>query len=208
MVRVFLVVQIPLYRELLEHALSKQHAIRVVGSAEHAGTALAMLGALQPDVALVDADMPEGARFIRSLGEYEHPMPVVALGGWPAEGIFVVAHSSLTKVVEALHGAVHGELLRECDLVQPMPPSWLQEPCLTQREREVGELVEEGLSNKEIAARLRIAVSTVKNHVHSLLEKLRVRRRGQAAAVLRARGLLQHTRSPIQGGVNLIDQSS
>jgi two-component system nitrate/nitrite response regulator NarL len=55
---------------------------------------------------------------------------------------------------------------------------------LTAREREVLKLVDGGLSNKEIAVRLRIEVSTVKNHVHNLLDKLNVTSRMQAAARL------------------------
>jgi two-component system nitrate/nitrite response regulator NarL len=47
-------------------------------------------------------------------------------------------------------------------------------------------LIEEGLSNKEIAMRLMIQVATVKNHVHSILEKLEVQRRGEAASMVRA----------------------
>ena len=57
---------------------------------------------------------------------------------------------------------------------------------LTPREREVLVLVEQGLSNKQIAQRLGIEVRTMKNHVHNLLEKLRVSRRGEAAARLRS----------------------
>ena len=57
---------------------------------------------------------------------------------------------------------------------------------LTAREREIGELLQGGLNNKQIAARLCISVSTVKNHVHSILEKLDARSRGEAAALLRA----------------------
>jgi two-component system nitrate/nitrite response regulator NarL len=56
---------------------------------------------------------------------------------------------------------------------------------LTSREREIAKLLEQGLSNKEIAARLEIELATVKNHVHSILTKLNARRRGQAAAMLR-----------------------
>jgi len=57
---------------------------------------------------------------------------------------------------------------------------------LTKREREIMGLIDEGLSNKEIAKRLRIEVATVKNHVHNILEKLQVHRRGEAAARVRA----------------------
>jgi DNA-binding CsgD family transcriptional regulator len=56
---------------------------------------------------------------------------------------------------------------------------------LTLREREVVQLIAEGLSNKEIAARLFIEFATVKNHVHNILEKLDVARRSDAVARLR-----------------------
>lgn len=57
---------------------------------------------------------------------------------------------------------------------------------LTVREREILALIDDGMSNKEIARKLSIEVRTVKNHVHNLLEKLRVHRRGEAAALLRS----------------------
>jgi DNA-binding NarL/FixJ family response regulator len=56
---------------------------------------------------------------------------------------------------------------------------------LTPREAQIVELIDTGLSNKEIAARLSIRVPTVKNHVHNILEKLRVNHRAEAAAYLR-----------------------
>ena len=58
---------------------------------------------------------------------------------------------------------------------------------LTSRELEVVELIERGLSNKEIGSELHIEVTTVKNHVHNILEKLQVRRRGDAVATVRGR---------------------
>jgi DNA-binding NarL/FixJ family response regulator len=57
----------------------------------------------------------------------------------------------------------------------------IPEARLTLREQEIFRLVQEGLSNKEIASRLRITPNTVKNHIHHLLEKLRVRNRHEAA---------------------------
>lgn len=56
---------------------------------------------------------------------------------------------------------------------------------LTPREREVVALIDRGLSNKQIASELHIELATVKNHVHSVLEKLQVDRRGAAAAAVR-----------------------
>jgi DNA-binding NarL/FixJ family response regulator len=60
-------------------------------------------------------------------------------------------------------------------------PVAMPEPQLTLREQEVLRLIRGGLSNKEIAVQLRIAPNTVKNHVHHLLEKLKVRSRHEAA---------------------------
>ena len=57
---------------------------------------------------------------------------------------------------------------------------------LTSREREITALLGEGLSNKEIAARLRIAIHTVKSHVHNILEKLSLRSRLEVVALARA----------------------
>ena len=65
-----------------------------------------------------------------------------------------------------------------------IPPSLAS---LTAREREIVALIDEGLSNKEIAHDLSIEVTTVKNHVHNILEKLNVRRRADAAALMRKR---------------------
>jgi DNA-binding NarL/FixJ family response regulator len=59
--------------------------------------------------------------------------------------------------------------------------------ALTERENQIVHLLELDLTNKQIAERLCIEIPTVKNHVHSLLAKLGVRRRGDAAAVLRGR---------------------
>ncbi len=68
---------------------------------------------------------------------------------------------------------------------------------LTRREGEVVALLERGLSNKEIATTLAIRLPTVKNHVHNVLEKLQVRRRGEAAAALRRRGFDPPATGPV-----------
>jgi two-component system, NarL family, nitrate/nitrite response regulator NarL len=61
---------------------------------------------------------------------------------------------------------------------------------LTAREREIVHLIDEGLSNKEIATRLQIELPTVKNHVHHVLDKLAVSRRADAAALVRERAAI------------------
>ena len=70
--------------------------------------------------------------------------------------------------------------------------------ALTSREQDIIALIDRGLSNKEIARQLKISLPTVKNHVHNILEKLQVQRRGAAAALLREAALARATtrRSP------------
>jgi two-component system nitrate/nitrite response regulator NarL len=73
---------------------------------------------------------------------------------------------------------------RLADRLNP-PQSGNDGSVLTVRKRQVLMLSNEGWSNKEIGRRLQISPSTVKNHIHSILQKLKVGRRGQAAARLR-----------------------
>jgi len=65
-------------------------------------------------------------------------------------------------------------------------------PMLTMRQWEIVDLIDQGLSNKEIAGQLYIEVATVKNHVHNILDRLGVRRRSEAAA--RVRGMRERPR--------------
>ena len=71
---------------------------------------------------------------------------------------------------------------RLADFLQEPQPTPL--PSLTSRQSEILALVEQGRSNKDIARQLAISSATVKNHMHHILQKLQVSRRGQAAARL------------------------
>ena len=70
---------------------------------------------------------------------------------------------------------------------------------LTARQLEILALIDRGLSNKEIARRLRIELPTVKNHVHNILDKLGVGRRADAIATLKARGVTLPAPAPPPG---------
>jgi len=102
----------------------------------------------------------------------------------------------MDDLVNTIHSVARGELLcspriaatlfRALHAQGSRPDGDRLALTLTAREREIAPLIDRGLSNKEIAAQLRIEVATVKNHVHNLLEKLQVASRGEAAARLRA----------------------
>jgi two-component system, NarL family, nitrate/nitrite response regulator NarL len=103
---------------------------------------------------------------------------------------FVSAGGSASDVVTAVHSAMRGELVcspRAAGMLlnhAARPSRGQSTDVLTAREREIASLMSEGLSNKLIARQLGIQNATVKTHVHNILSKMRVRRRGEAAAQL------------------------
>jgi DNA-binding NarL/FixJ family response regulator len=162
--------------------------------------------AADPDVVLVDVTGGAGIGLLRELAADESDPPVLAIGVRDSDRNvlacieagavgYVLQDASLDELADAAHRAVRDEPLasphviatlmrRVAVLSQNSPTGTVGE--LTSRELEVVELIEQGLSNKEIAAQLSIAVTTVKNHVHSILEKLKVHRRGEAARLVRS----------------------
>jgi len=161
-----------------------------------------------PAITLVDLGLPEGVGAARSLRSTWPMMSIVALAVPEVDdeivqlaeaGVdgLVTRDASLAEVLDAVAAVVRreaitsptvtGVLLRRVALLAGERRS-TDEPSLTRREREIVALLGRGLSNKEIAQSLRIEISTVKNHVHNILEKLHVQHRAEVASVARRRG--------------------
>ena len=205
--RVVLVVQIGLYREALARALPGC-GLDVVGCASPGPETATMARGVDPDVILVDVTRSAGIATLRELTEAvpETRLLAIAVRDLDPDVLacieagavgYVLRDSSLDELADAVRRAVRDEPLasphviatlmrRVADLAANGDPASVGD--LTTRELEVVELIEKGLSNKEIAAQLSIAVTTVKNHVHSILEKLKVHRRGEAASLVRGSG--------------------
>ena len=190
--------------------LEAEPTIDVVGTASSEVEALGSTIRLRPDVVLLDMELPGADRLLRRIRREGSAIRVIALGmkesddglvacveagvaGWvPREG-------SLDQLIGRIHSAGRGEM--DCSprlagrLAERVAKLAVQldtrqsDPHLTARESEVVALIEEGLSNKQIARQLSIELSTVKNHVHRILEKLEVSRRGEVAARAR-RGIV------------------
>jgi len=216
-IRVLLVDDQTLLREGLHTLLSLHDDIDIVGEAANGQEALDAAAALQPDVILMDLQMPvlDGATAIRRLKASGHPARVIVLttfddddrvfDGLRAGALgYLLKDVSSDKLVEAIHAAARGEsflqpsvaakVLAEFNRLEraagaPPPPPDLVE-SLSERELEILRLVAAGNSNKEIAALLVITEGTVKNHVTNVLGKLGVRDRTQAALRAREMGLL------------------
>lgn len=172
-------------------------------------------------VVLVSMTSAENRTMCRSLVEMADPTPLVACALSPCydevvccaeAGVagYVLCDEGQAELVEAVLAAVRGDL--RCPpavaaiLMRRMSPrgATSQGPVgdgrLTVREREILHLIDRGMSNKEIARALGIEVRTVKNHVHNLLEKLEVHRRGDAAALLRRHPVHHHAGPRVADG--------
>lgn len=200
MIRLLVASDVRLYREGLVAILGGTGSCEIVGSAADRAATLARATELRPDVALIDETMAEAHQTVRALAGVG--VPVVIFGVHEREdeiiqyaeaGVagYVTRDSSLEELVEVLESVARGETLlspriaalllrRVKTAARPGPAA-----RLTPREAEIVQLIDDGLSNKQIARRLTIELPTVKNHVHRILEKLEVKRRGEAAARVR-----------------------
>lgn len=213
MVRILIVGEIRLYRDGLAQELGRTPGLEVVGSVPNRLEACESISTLRPDVVLLDMATAGSYGAVSQLRELSPGTRVVALGVANLEGEvlscaeagvsgYVPREGSLDQLVEAIQSAVRGELTCSPQLAGSMLRRIAALSAdrqgrmgneLTPREMEILRLIDEGRSNKDIARRLGIEPATVKNHVHNLLEKLHVHRRGEAAA--HARGQSVRNRS-------------
>jgi two-component system nitrate/nitrite response regulator NarL len=207
MTRVLIVDDTLLYREGLAGILRSEPQIDAVETASDSDGAVHHLITSSPDVVLLNTAMTESTTILKLLASVAQQVPIVALGvseseteviAWAEAGVagYLFKQEPLSHLVAIILAVAHGEsicppritaaLLRRVAALAAERRPQLEVDRLTGREREILELLDEGLSNKDIARRLSIEVRTVKNHVHNILEKLRVHRRGEAAARVRA----------------------
>jgi DNA-binding NarL/FixJ family response regulator len=214
-IRVLLVDDDPLVRSALSLMLGGQADIEVVGEAGDGQTGVDLVGALDPDVVLMDIRMPgmDGLEATRQIHAGEAPPSVVVLTTFDAD----------EHVVRAVAAGADGFLLKDTppgDIVGAirtvaagdamMSPSATRSlvarlrsgstdrstvaaqrlTVLTERELEVAVCVGRGLSNSEIAAELYLSIPTVKSHVSRLLTKLGSTNRVQVAMVIHDAGLV------------------
>jgi DNA-binding NarL/FixJ family response regulator len=193
-------------REGLVEILGRNQAVT---SADDLGEALEMLLAAPRDMVLLDAAFPDGLVAVRRIRELAPDVRIVALAvaetaenviAWAEAGVtgYVPRTAALSDLLAMLQSIMLGEqacsaqvasgLLRR--IAKPAGasierPNGLSSPALTEREAQIIQLIVQGLSNKEIARRLNIGLATTKSHVHNLLTKLKLERRGQAALWMR-----------------------
>jgi NarL family two-component system response regulator LiaR len=195
-IRVLLVDDHAVVREGLRAFLELQPDIEVVGEADGGETALAVTARMKPDVVLMDLAMPDGDGItaLRHLRAESPEVRVLVLtsyiddaqvfgaiqagaAGYQLKDIQPEALADAIRDVYGGRPALHPEAQARLMHRTAGPPG----STLTPRERDVLRLLAEGFANKEIARRLFVSEKTVKTHVSSILQKLGVQDRTQAA---------------------------
>jgi DNA-binding NarL/FixJ family response regulator len=179
-ITVFLLDDHELVRAGVRDFLETQPDIQVVGEAGTASSALDRIPALHPDVAILDLRLPDGdgvnvCRQIRSR--------------WPEIACLMLSTTETDRALsDAMLAGASGWVLKQIrgtDLAGSVRAAAGQsDPLagLTGPERDLLELIGQGLTNRQIAQQLHLAEKTVKNYASVLFTKLGVRRRAQAAA--------------------------
>jgi two-component system, NarL family, response regulator DevR len=200
-IRVFLLDDHEIVRRGVRELLEAQDDLEVVGEAATAEEGVARIPATKPDVAIVDMRLPDGdgvevCREVRSIDGSIQCLVLTSFSDDEAlfESIMAGAAGYLLKqikgtdLVDAVRRVASGQSLldpgvtaRVLERLRTGPEEDPRLARLTDQERKILDLIAEGLTNRQIGERLFLAEKTVKNYVSSLLSKLGMERRTEAA---------------------------
>jgi DNA-binding NarL/FixJ family response regulator len=192
-------------QEALAEILGREAGLAVIGTAANLVEAQTSWTDIHPDMVLLDTTLPDALAAVAVLREFLPKARVIALAiaetevnvvKWGEAGVasYIPRTATLADLVVAIGNTMRGEQACSAGITtrlwhrlaeQPAPSPVTDPPLLTAREVEIIQLLATGQSNKEIAHRLHISLATTKSHVHNLLTKLELPRRGHAASWLR-----------------------
>ncbi len=194
-------------REGLAEVFGRGDVFQTISVAADPTEAIAAMRAATADLVLIDAALPDGLAAVARLRRIAPGIRIIALAvaeteaeiiAWAAAGAcgYVPRSAALDDLVGFLSGIMRGEQTCSTRVAAGLM-RWIADgprvemvaartrPALTAREEEIASLIAAGLSNKEIARRLKICLPTIKSHVHNILGKLELERRGQVSRWLR-----------------------
>jgi len=212
-IRVLIADDHPLFRDGLRALLNSIPQTNLVGEAASGEEALKQAITLQPDVILMDIQMPglNGVDATKLILRSNPDIGVIVLTMFEDDDLvsaalragargYILKGADQTEILRAIGAAVRGEALFGAPIAKRLmrffsaprsSPSAQAFPELTEREREVLDLIAQGFSNHEIAERFVLSPRTVRNHISSIFSKLQVTDRARAIVLAREAGLGQ-----------------
>lgn len=202
-IRVLIADDHPVVRTGLTSMLTAQPQVEVIGAVSNGMDAISAVKEQKPDVLLLDLRMPgmDGIETLRDLKLLHAPTRVIILSSFEAdEDIFrsvqagamgyLLKDTSKAQMLEAI-SAVHGGKRYIRGQIASRLAERMLRSSLTTRELEILEMIAKGLTNKQIASVLRISDNTVRNHLNSIMEKLEVSDRTEAATTAIQQGIIR-----------------
>jgi two-component system, NarL family, response regulator LiaR len=205
-IRLLLVDDHVVVRQGLRMVLSLEPDLEIIGEANNGQEAIGLIKKLAPQVVLMDLLMPvmDGVSAIRAIKKDYPDIEVVALTSVLEDRLvidaveagaagYLLKESGPEELIEAIRAAAKGEVRlhpkAQKRLIKEVRTPEMRE-SLTERETETLRLIAKGMSNKEIAENLTVSEVTVKTHVSSILSKLNLQSRTQAALFALKEGLV------------------
>jgi two-component system response regulator DegU len=206
-IRIILIEDNRLLREGINGMLKKEPDINVVATFGDGNFVPDKISELKPNVVLLDLGLPNqnSLGFVKSLKDENQDIKVIVMDLVPIQedilrfveaGVsgFILKDATIAEFTKTIRSVAGGEKVLPSTMagslfsqiidhgVKELGPSKLiQSVQMTKREREVVEMIAEGLANKEIAYKLNLSIYTVKSHVHNILEKMALNTRVQIA---------------------------
>jgi len=204
-IRIMIIDDHPVVRAGLESMLSTQPDMDVVASASSGLEALSLLETITPDVILMDLRMSgmSGLDTIRAINLRPDPPRILVLTSFDAEEDiyqsvgagaqgYILKDTPQGRLLEAIHLVYANKRYFPADIAARLIER-MARSNLTPREHQVLQLVAKGFTNKEIGRALGISDNTARNHVNSIIEKLEVSDRTEAATIAIRQGLVSMT---------------
>jgi NarL family two-component system response regulator YdfI len=200
-------------REGLKLILETNEQFQIVGEAENGQEALPLIDELQPDVVLMDLNMPvmSGLEAMKLLRDRNNPVPVIILTTYNEDELminglalgargYLLKDTSRDNLFRNIESAVQGGTLLSADIMERViaareqqkapEPVRVESSLLSEKEIQILQSVAQGFKSKEIAYDMGIAERTVKAHLTTIYNKLGVDSRSQAVATALERGIL------------------
>jgi len=174
--------------EGIRSLLNNERNIELVGHATNAASCLSFLKQQQPDIILMDVNLPDksGTELCKEVKQLYPAVQVLGLSTFNQQAIirnmmdngasgYVLKNATKNELLEAIGTVLKGNTYFSMEAAHSLKESRTQQPLITRREKEVLQLIAEGFTNIEMSEKLFISIPTVNTHRKSLLEKFEVK---------------------------------